>query len=139
MYKRSNTSFFLSNAYILLGEIMDLLFSMAEEEMMSLHHPYVGTEHLMLAYLKKYQNRHITYEKFREYVLKIIGCSYKKSDFLLYTPILRKIKKECTNEYDAMIRILTDDNSIAYNLLLSQGENIEAIYLDILYRENEED
>lgn len=138
MYKRSITSFFLSSAYSLIGEIMDLLFEMAEEEMFGLHHPYVGTEHFMLAYLKKFKNRYITYDRFKEYVLKVIGTSYKKSDSILYTPILRKIRNECTNEYDAMIKILTDDNSIAYNLLLSQGEDIEAIYLDVLYRENEQ-
>ena len=31
---------------------MDELFEMAEKEMLELKHPYVGTEHFMLAYLK---------------------------------------------------------------------------------------
>ena len=31
-----------------------------------------------------------------------------------------------------MIRILTDEDSIAYNLLLSNGEDIENIYLSVI-------
>ena len=46
--------------------------------------------------------------------------------------ILRNIRNSCTNVYDAMIKILTDDDSIAYNILLSKGEDIEAIYLNII-------
>ena len=33
---------------------------------------------------------------------------------------------------DAMVKILTNDDSIAYNILLSKGEDIEAIYLNII-------
>ena len=58
--------------------------------------------------------------------------SYKESEYVLYTPILRKIKNECNNVYEAMVRILTDDDSIAYNILLSKGCDIEAIYLNII-------
>lgn len=115
---------------------MDELFSMAEKEMKDLHHPYVGTEHFMLAYLKKYGNKYITYDKFREYVIKIIGSSFKESEYILYTPILRKIKNECTNYIEACVRILTDDDSIAYNILLSNDVDIEAIYLNILNTSN---
>ena len=32
---------------------MDELFYLAEQEMIEMKHPYVGTEHFMLAYLKK--------------------------------------------------------------------------------------
>ncbi len=111
---------------------MEQLFMVAEEEMLKLHHPYVGTEHFMLAYLKKYGNQYITYDTFREYILNIIGTSYKESEYILYTPILRKIKNECTNIIEAMVKILTNDDSIAYNILLSKNENIEKIYLDII-------
>jgi len=45
---------------------MDQLFIIAEEEMLKLHHPYVGTEHFMLAYLKTYGNKYITYDTFRK-------------------------------------------------------------------------
>jgi hypothetical protein len=35
---------------------MNELFLMAEEEMKDLKHPYVGTEHFLLAFLKKYNS-----------------------------------------------------------------------------------
>lgn len=115
---------------------MEELFKIAEQEMTELHHPYVGTEHFILAYLKKFGNDYITYDKFKEYIIKIIGCSFKESEYILYTPILRKIKNECDNYIEACVRILTDDDSIAYNVLLSNNEDIEAIYLNILNTSN---
>jgi hypothetical protein len=111
---------------------MEELFNMAEQEMLELRHPYVGTEHFFLAFLKKYNNKYITYDDFKSYVISVIGSSYKKSEYILYTPLLRRIKNECTNIYDAMIRIITDDDSIVYNLLLSMDVDIEAIYLNII-------
>ena len=38
---------------------MEELFDLAEKEMIELKHPYVGTEHFMLAYLKKYGNKYL--------------------------------------------------------------------------------
>lgn len=111
---------------------MDELFSLAEKEMMELKHPYVGTEHLMLAYLKKYGCKYLDYNEFKEYIKKVIGTSYKESEFILYTPILRNIRNDCNNIYDAMIRVLTDEDSIAYNLLMTMSVDIEAIYLNII-------
>ena len=111
---------------------MDELFVLAEEEMRNMRHPYVGTEHFMLAYLKKYNNRYINYDTFKKYVLDVIGTSYKESQYILYTPILRDIKNTSNNVIDAMVKILTNDDSIAYNILLSKEEDIEAIYLNII-------
>ena len=111
---------------------MEDLFILAEEEMKKLRHPYVGTEHFMLAYLSKYNNKYIDYNKFREYIIDIIGISNKETEYVLYTPILRNIKNTCFNIYDAMVKILTDEDTIAYNILLSKNEDIEAIYLNII-------
>lgn len=111
---------------------MDELFAMAENEMFELKHPYVGTEHFLLAFLKKYGCKYLDYTEFKEHVIKVIGNSYKKSEVILYTPILRRIRNECNNIYECILRILTDDDSIAYNLLLSMGADIEAIYLNII-------
>lgn len=113
---------------------MDELFKVAEFERNELRHPYVGTEHLLLAYLKIYGNKYVSYDEFRECVIKVVGCSYKESEYLLYTPILRDIKNSSDNIYDAMVKVLTDDDSIAYNMLLSNGYDIESIYLDIINR-----
>ena len=111
---------------------MDELFDLAEKEMKDMKHPYVGTEHFMLAYLKKYNNKYIDYDTYKNYILDVIGTSYKQSEYLLYTPILRDIKNTCDDVISAMVKILTDDDSIAYNILLSKGCDIEAIYLNII-------
>lgn len=108
------------------------IFNLAEIEKKKLRHPYVGTEHFMLAYLSKYKNKYINYDTFKEYILDVIGTSYKNSEYVLYTPILRDIKNNCSNVIDAMVKILTNDDSIAYNILLSKGCDIEAIYLNII-------
>ena len=74
------------------------IFKCAEEEMLSLHHPYVGSEHLLLSLLKnsttisniakKYD---LTYESFRKELILVVGSSSKKSTYILYTPLLKRI------------------------------------------------
>ncbi len=118
---------------------MDELFLIAEREMKELRQPYVGTEHIFLAFLKLFGNEFITYETFKKDIIKVIGQSHKESEYTLYTPLLRKIKNESFNIYDVLIKILTNDDSIAYNLLLVGGYDIEKIYLDILSNKNIQD
>ncbi len=126
----------MDDTYIVLGDDVEELFTIAQEEMLDMYHPFVGTEHFVLAYLKVYGNKYITYDRFKKSILKIVGKSYKKSEYILYTPKLRKIKNECHNIYEALVKILTDDDSIAYNILLSSGEDIEKIYLNIINTNN---
>lgn len=110
---------------------MEELFKIAEEEMIELKQPYVGTEHFLLAYLKKYNNKYIDYETFKKYILEIIGSSYKQSEYILYTPILRQIKNNNKSIKDSILEILSNEDSIAHNILLSKNVNIEKIYNDI--------
>ena len=70
----------------------------AKNEMMNLNHPYIGTEHLLLSILKskntlskRLEDYGITYELFRKEILKVIGTGSKKTDFFLYTPLLKKV------------------------------------------------
>ena len=70
----------------------------AKLEMLELKHPYVGTEHLVLAILhtqneltEKLANYGLTYNKFKKEILNIIGKGSKKSEFFLYTPLLKKV------------------------------------------------
>lgn len=107
---------------------MDTLFLQAEKEMFSLHHPYVGTEHFLLAFLLENKNPYLTYEDFKKQVITIIGTSYKKSESILYTPILRHIKLTYTNIKEALLYLLSNDDSIAYNLLVSMHIDIESFY-----------
>ncbi len=107
---------------------MDKLFLQAEKEMMELKHPYVGTEHILLAFLKQYENPYLSYETYKKQIISVIGTSYKMSDTLLYTPIARTIQTQFDREKDAILYLLSNDNSIAYNLLVSMEFNIEEFY-----------
>lgn len=111
---------------------MDRLFSMAEKEMFLLHNPYVGTEHFFLAYLKEYSCDSISYEEFKSYIIEIIGSSYRISEYVLYTPILRYVKNNIDNVKDAIVYILSNDDSIAFNILVSKNINCKKIIDNIL-------
>ena len=74
------------------------ILTKAKLEMLDLKHPYVGTEHLVLAILhtnnelaEKLAKYNLTYDKFKKEILNIIGKGSKKSDFFLHTPILKKV------------------------------------------------
>lgn len=74
-----------------------MILKSAEKEMLNLRHPYVGTEHLLLALLKRKDisdfcgRFKLTYTGFREALINVIGCASKKSEFILYTPLLKKV------------------------------------------------
>ena len=77
-----------------------MILKSAEKEMLNLRHPYVGTEHLLLALLKRKEisdfcgRFKLTYTGFREALINVIGCASKKSEFILYTPLLKKVIDE---------------------------------------------
>ena len=71
----------------------------AENEMINLKHPYVGTEHLLLAFLKNGNNKIVkilndyglNYSSFKAFLLKYVGKGNIHYDYVLYTPLLRNI------------------------------------------------
>ena len=80
------------------SEEAQIVLNNAKEEMKELKHPYVGTEHLVLAILKennavssKLNNAGISYESFKAEIINIIGKGSKESELFLYTPLLKKI------------------------------------------------
>lgn len=110
---------------------MDKLFGMAEKEMFLLHNPYVGTEHFFLAYLKEYGSNVISYEEFKGFVIEIIGSSYKISDYVLYTPILRYVKNNYKDVKESIRYILSNDDSIAFNILKVKNIDCEEIMKEL--------
>jgi len=102
----------------------------AKLEMLELHHPYVGTEHLVLAILhtkneltEKLSEYNLTYNKFKKEIISIIGKGTKKSEFFLYTPLLKKV-------IETAIMTSTDNNNKEvtanhlFAALLEVGEGI---------------
>ena len=69
----------------------------SKQEMSELKHPYVGSEHLLLAILKliiqlvKIKTYGVEYKSFKEKLVSIIGIGSKKSEWFLYTPLLKRV------------------------------------------------
>lgn len=70
----------------------------SKKEMQELKHPYVGSEHLFLALLKlkndstkKLNEFGITYSKFREKLIELVGIGKDENTWFLYTPLLKRV------------------------------------------------
>lgn len=124
----------------------------AKKEMLSLKHPYIGTEHFVLSLLKsnhslskKLTEYHITYDRFRNEIIKIIGCGSKESELFLYTPLLKKVienavmdSKEnndgevtCEHLFSAL---LEEGEGIALRIFIGMGVDLEKMYDDFSNR-----
>ena len=122
------------------------IFKTAERERYTLHHPYVGTEHLLLAillcdeemanYLKSYK---LTYESFKKELTLVVGSATKASEFNLYTPLLKRVinnalenAKENNNGLvtakHLVLAILEEGEGIAIRLLIGMGIDIDEMY-----------
>ena len=80
------------------GFAISNLLEEAEKERENLKHPYVGSEHLLLAILKKNSDLSIqledlglTYQKFKKELISVVGCSSRFQEIILYTPLLKRI------------------------------------------------
>ena len=118
----------------------------AKKEMIELGHPYIGTEHLLLSILSSDYNIvnrlsdfNITYVNFKDELCKVVGTSNKKSEYFLYTPLLRKIMEnaiidskenndgEVTLEH-LFFSMLEEGEGIAIRILIGMGIDVEGLY-----------
>ena len=102
----------------------------AKLEMQSLKHPYVGSEHFLLAVLKdknevsdQLKIYNLNYEDFKKEVIDIVGMGSKSNDCFLYTPLLKRIMET------AMIDSRENNNGVVtinhlFQELLEEGEGI---------------
>lgn len=102
----------------------------AKKEMSELKHPYVGSEHLLLAILKnknsnlskKLKEYNLDYNKFKKEIINIIGMGSEATEWYLYTPLLKKVIE------DAMIESREQNTDVTVELLFSslmqEGEGI---------------
>lgn len=118
----------------------------AKLEMLDLNHPYIGTEHLVLATLHtnselstRLKEYGLTYDKFKEQIINIIGMGSKKSEILLYTPLLRKVienaildSKDNNNgevtPYHLFSSLLEEGEGIAIRIFISMDLDVESMY-----------
>ena len=114
----------------------------AKKEMKDLKHPYVGSEHLFLALLKtnkefkkKLNDVGITYSKFKEKIIDMIGIGNEENNYFLYTPLLKKIietallisKESSNNEVTSLhliYALLEENEGVAIRILDNLGVDI---------------
>jgi len=126
-------------------EVRKILIN-AKKEMKSLKHPYIGTEHLILSILRKdnlvssrlkYYN--ITYDNFKDEVVKSIGIGTKENEWFIYTPLLKKVienaviisKEKNLKEVSLeciFLSLLDEGEGIAIRILLTMGLDVDELY-----------
>lgn len=123
------------------------ILEIAEQEMLDCHHPYVGTEHLLLALLKNNNIREIcikynlTYKNFKKELIKVIGMASKESINILYTPLLKivienaskkanKEQKEL-DEFYLLSSLLNEQDGIALQIVSNMGVDTESLTKEI--------
>ena len=124
------------------------LLKQAEQEKEKLNHPYVGSEHLLLSILKDsklvpiLKKYGVTYKRFKEKLVSLVGVGSKKSDFVLYTPLLKRVlensvieAREDNNKSVSpdllIINILDEQDGVAYTILKSMKINLDRLYFDL--------
>ena len=132
------------------------IFKKSEKEMENLKHPYVGSEHLLLALLdnnddlaKTLNKYNVTYNKFKHELIEIVGVGSKKSDIKLYTPLLKRVidnaledakedNKGIVTTTHLFLALLEEAEGIAIRILLSLDVNLDKLYKELRTKKNQE-
>ncbi len=133
----------------MLGEFnedVQVILFKAKEEMLDLRHPYIGTEHLLLSILKndndmskRLKKYNLTYDKFKDEIIKVIGVGSKTSELFLYTPLLKKVISNALMDskenndgtvtvYHLIAALLECGEGIAIRLLLGMDIDVDAMF-----------
>lgn len=121
-------------------------------EMRNLNHPYVSSEHLLLAILKsdneiteRLKEYDLDYNVFKKEILKVIGKGSKPSEFFLYTPLLKRIienagldAKENNNGTVTINHLfsslLEEGEGVAIRILIGMNIDIDELYNDFTFK-----
>ncbi len=128
---------------------------LSKKEMMDLKHPYIGTEHFILAILsmkrlnvtKKLNDNQITYDKYKELLIEKLGLGISESDNYVYTPLFKEIIEKVmdNNQYrknseirveDILSAIIEEGDGVGIRILLEFDLDIEELYQSLLIRKN---
>lgn len=119
----------------------------AKNQMLSFKHSYIGSEHLVLALLKKdeeiariFKEQHkVTYASFKAKITEVLGYGDKKAGFMLYTPLLKRVLDTAINiareEGLSLVDNITllrafaeEEEGVAFRVLLGLGVNADDIH-----------
>lgn len=119
---------------------------MAKREMQNLKHPYVGSEHLLLAILYDKDSEisnflakcDLTYEKCKKEIINVIGVGKSSNDWFLFTPLLKRVLESamnCSKDEDSLITVpniftslLEEGEGVANRILMGMNIDIDALY-----------
>lgn len=139
--------------FVNFSEEVRHLLKQAEKEKEVLNHPYVGSEHLFLSILKEsklinfLKNYKLTYQRFKDKLISLVGVGSKKSHFTLYTPLLKRVLEnsiiEAREENNRIvtpeiiiISILDEEDGVAFSILKSLNINTDKLYYDLRNKKN---
>ena len=128
------------------------LFKEAEKERYELKHPYVGSEHLLLAILKskdkivqKLNSYNLTYDKFKKELIKVVGSATKNSDLNLYTPLLKRVilnaledakenNEGIVTTNHLIVSLLEEGEGIAIRLMMGMDIDLDSLYKELHHK-----
>ena len=123
----------------------------AKKEMQELKHPYIGSEHMLLAILnndndvsKKLKEYNIDYKGFKKEVINIVGIGAKENDLFLYTPLLKRVIENAiidSKEFNSgevsisnlFASLLEEGEGVALRILLSMNVDLDELYSEFNY------
>ncbi len=124
----------------------------AKIEMSKLKHPYVGSEHLLLAILKndnavsrRLKDYQLDYDTFKKELVKIVGVGSEENSLFLYTPLLKRIldnaildSKESHNSEvtieNLFSSLLEEGEGIAIRIMLGMNIDLDELYSEFMYK-----
>ena len=119
---------------------------MTKKEMLELKHPYVGSEHLLLAILhnrdleitKFLEECQLSYDRCRKEIVSVIGVGKSKNDWFLYTPLLKRVIEnailDCGDNNSLVtveglfISLLEEGDGVANRILMGMNIDIDYLY-----------
>lgn len=123
----------------------------AKKQMYDLKHPYVGSEHLLLAILKednrvsqKLKEYGLNYEKLKEEIISVIGVGTEANSYFLRTPLLKRIienaiidSKENNNGEVTVEHLfssmLEEGEGVAIRILIGMQMDLDQLYAEFTY------
>ncbi len=123
----------------------------AKKEMKELKHPYIGSEHMLLAILnnendvsKKLKEYKVDYKNFKKEVINIVGIGERENNLFLYTPLLKRVIENAIidgkefNSGEVSINnlfasLLEEGEGVALRILLSMNVDLDELYNEFSY------
>lgn len=128
------------------SEEVQKILVLSRKEMQDLKHPFIGSEHLMLAILnnendvsRKLRDYNITYDNFKSELLRLIGKGKDSNNFFLYTPLLKKVIENAVIDsrdngssevtvQNLFVSLLEEGDGVAIRILSTLSVDFDEIY-----------